>query len=176
MIRDQSRSPGISSLATSTLRSSAYSVSACRCFSSNLRSVVRLWFPLECSSSHSQPSGAQSQGCGCRRDLPDASATDEIETAAQVEEEENKDSPNSNEPDAVIEDLRQVTPAKIWRLRLHALELWFPLPRPTEEGSLFRTNLQSRFHLAYTMSRMDLFPHMVVDYSMLVRTIDMTRE
>lgn len=74
---------------------------------------------------------------GANENRPDASATTETETATQVEEEENEDSSSSVEPVADVEELKRATPAKIWCLRVRSLERWFPLLRPTEEGSLF---------------------------------------
>lgn len=96
--------------------------------------------------------------------------------AAEVETEDEDDSSSSDELVHDIDELRGATPTTIWHLRLCSLERWYPLPCPTDDGSLFWTDLQQKFHLAYAASRMGIFPHRILYHTVLTRAIDMTRE
>lgn len=101
-------------------------------------------------------------------------AAAEAEATTQAEEEQSSSS--EPEPEVDVDDLRRATPTRIWRLRLRNLERWYSTPRPTEEGTMFWSVLQQRFHLAYIAARMGIFPHRVLVPSVLTRAIDMTRE
>lgn len=100
---------------------------------------------------------------------------------ARAVEAEAAEQNSESDPEESLLDVEELlkattTTTKIWHLRLRSLERWFPTPRLTKDASLFWTDLQQRFHLAYSASRMTLFTRRVLVPSLLTRAIDMTRE